>query len=216
MSAEPTVDELEQALLQRAHRLADECLARGRQVRDQILREEEDRLRLREEREVLVAQQRAERDFRRRVQASELHVQENLDRLRWRLVQQVLEEVRTQLAELSRDAERYRPVLHGLIGAAADELPGDSLCVELNRQDAERFGSQLQAGSDADGVGKHLRLVEQPLEALGGARLSTEDGDLRIDNTFEGRLDRFADQLHQIISERLFAHTANRDELLHG
>ena len=82
MNADTGVETLETALLERAQHLADEALASARQSRDRIIREENERLRLREEREVLMAKAIAERDFRRNVQANELNVEEELDRLR--------------------------------------------------------------------------------------------------------------------------------------
>jgi len=66
------ITELEAAILQRANRLAAEFRQRAERSRDNILREASDRLRLREEREVLLAKALAERAYRRQVQASEL------------------------------------------------------------------------------------------------------------------------------------------------
>ena len=80
------VTELESAILQRANRLAAEFKQRAERSRDNILREASDRLRLREEREILAAKTQAERSYRQRVQAAEIKHQEELDRLRWDLV----------------------------------------------------------------------------------------------------------------------------------
>ena len=56
MSKEPTLDDLEQALMDRARRLADEYLARAESTRERMLRDENEHLRVREEREVLAAE----------------------------------------------------------------------------------------------------------------------------------------------------------------
>ena len=54
------VKELETAILKRAHRLASEYRGRAEHSRDNILRDAHERLRLREDREVLLAKAQAE------------------------------------------------------------------------------------------------------------------------------------------------------------
>ena len=83
------VQELEQAILSRAERLATEYRERAHRSRDSILREASERLRLREAREEAIAKALAERTFRQRVQASELKMQSHLDLMRWNLVRDV-------------------------------------------------------------------------------------------------------------------------------
>ena len=55
MTRESTVESLEKALYERARRLGEEYLARGRQTRERMIEEENERMRLREERETLAA-----------------------------------------------------------------------------------------------------------------------------------------------------------------
>ncbi|MCB1831331.1 MAG: ATPase, partial [Gammaproteobacteria bacterium] len=83
------VEELEQAILAQANRLASEYRERAERSRDNILREAGERLHLREEREVLLAKAKAERAYRRRVQANELQLRKEMDHLRWNLVEEV-------------------------------------------------------------------------------------------------------------------------------
>ena len=83
------VEELERALLARAERLASAYREMTQRSRDTTLREAAERLRLREQREEAIARALGERAFRQQVQASELKMQSQLDRLRWNLVQDV-------------------------------------------------------------------------------------------------------------------------------
>ncbi|NCC28348.1 MAG: ATPase, partial [Gammaproteobacteria bacterium] len=69
------VQELEQAILARAERLAGEYRDRANRSRDSILREAAERLRMRESREESIAKTLADRTFRQQVQASELKMQ---------------------------------------------------------------------------------------------------------------------------------------------
>ena len=80
------VQELERAILARAERLASEFRDRAQRSRDSILREAAERLRLREQREEAIAKALGERTFRQQVQASELKIQSQVDRMRWNLV----------------------------------------------------------------------------------------------------------------------------------
>ncbi len=67
MSPEDQVTALEKAILERAQTLADEHSDQARRARERILADSAERLRLMEDREVLVAKARAEREYRRQV-----------------------------------------------------------------------------------------------------------------------------------------------------
>ncbi len=51
--------------------------------------------------------------------------------------------------------------------------------------------------------GKTLRLAPEPIDSLGGARVTSADGLIRVDHTFEGRLERLRDRIQQSILENL-------------
>ena len=94
MSPDDQVAALEKAILERARSLAGEHLQQASRARERIMEDSAERMRLLEEKEILVAKAKAEREYRRRVQASEIRMQSELDRLRWGLVQSVLDNVR--------------------------------------------------------------------------------------------------------------------------
>ena len=101
------VTELESAILQRANRLAVEFRQRAERSRDNILREASDRLRLHEEREVLLAKAMAERAYRRQVQANELRLRAQMDQVRWNLAKEVQERLLDRAAAFTKDADPY-------------------------------------------------------------------------------------------------------------
>lgn len=198
------VNDLESAILARANRLAEEYRERAKRSRDNILREAHERLHLREQREVLVAQARAERAYRRRVQASEIRLRKEMDYLRWSLVEGVREQLVDRIRAFVADEARYLPVLKSFIGAAAAIIESDRLVAEMNAEDIRR----LQTGWEAFVVdvagGKTIELSASPLETLGGVLIRTGDNRIRFDNTFEGRMEQLGTRLHQVIIERLF------------
>lgn len=216
MNADVDVQNLEAALLERAQHLADEALELGRQSRDRILREENERLQLREEREVLVAKSLAERSYRQREQASELKVQEQLDRVRWSLVQEALERVRTGLRNLADNREQYEPVLRQMIREAITAIGQYELVVELNQRDRQWLEPSWDAFCAALKTDKRLLLSEHCHDRMGGARIHSLDDSIQVDNTFEGRIERFQDHLHEVIIERMFGKAMEMDELIHG
>lgn len=216
MSERSVADDLESALLERARRLADEHLDHARQIREQIIQEENDRLRLREEREVLSAKDTAEREYQRQVQASELQLREKLERQRWDAIQEVMRRLADRLQALAGEEERYLAFLKALMAEAARRIPADQLVTELNERDLTRFQSRWSQIAREAVPGKSVSLDEHPCGGEGGLRLRDRDNQVLVDNTFEGRTERLADALHQVIAERLFARAAEIGELQGG
>ena len=201
------VNELEQAILARANRLADQYREQGRNSRAELLREAASKLRLLEEREVLVAKALAERAYRRRVQSQELKLQARLDQLRWNLVTALGERLEQRLRELVSDEIRYLSILRELLATGAAQMEAEELVVQVNQQDHERLAG---AWDDFSGTvpGKRLQLSDRHLSCIGGLLLRTPDNSVRLDNTFEGRMHRLRSDLHQVIQERLLPPSA--------
>ena len=197
------VQELEQAILSRAERLAAEYRERARRSRDNILREAAERLRLREQREESIAKALGERTYRQQVQANELKMQSQLDQVRWNLVEDVERRLaeRMQVFMLQNEAD-YLEMLRVQLAESARQIERDELVVEANAQDQQRLKSQWERFVEA-AAGKQIRLAADPIETPGGLLVRSEDNRIRIDNTFEGRMRRLHERLHQQIVERL-------------
>jgi V/A-type H+-transporting ATPase subunit E len=210
------VQELEQAILARAERLAAEYRERANRSRDSILRESSERLRLREAREEAIAKALAERTFRQRVQASELKMQSHLDLMRWNLVRDVEQRLEGRMRDFMQDEVVYSNWLQSLIVTAATQIERDALVVSANGRDHQRLFARW------DGIGEHLprgqtaTLSETPIEILGGVLVTSADGSIRVDNTFEGRLNRLRPQVQQVILERLLPSGLDTGNLFTG
>jgi len=197
------VQELEQAILARAERLAGEYRERAQRSRDTILRDAAERLRLREQREESIAKSLGERTYRQQVQASELKMQSHLDRVRWNLVADVERRLARRMEALTKDEATYLATLRAYLAQAAAEIEAQELRVEVNARDQRLLGDRWDALVADAAPGKKVVLAEEPIDTLGGMRVSSTDERIRVDNTFEGRLERLRKRIQQVILERL-------------
>lgn len=202
------VEELESAILGRAERLAGEYMKRAGRSRDRILREAADQLHLREEREVLIAKSSAERSYRRKVQSSELKLHAHMDHLRWNLVRGVEQRLEERMQAYLEDEPAYIQMLQGFLAQGVRLIESDELVAEVNAKDHQRLAPRWAEITQILGD-KSVRLAEEPIDTVGGVLIRTEDGRIRLNNTFEGRRERRRPLLHQIIVERLIPATVD-------
>ncbi|MGO8754233.1 MAG: V-type ATP synthase subunit E [Gallionellaceae bacterium] len=203
MSDSGQIAGLESALLARAQRLADEYLASGRQAHQHILDDARQRLRIEEEREVLAAKAHAERVYQQRVQAAELSLHAEFDRARWSLVHAVLDVLPARLAELAQDESRYLALLLGWLREGAQAIEREQLVVSVNPRDLPLLRRDWQRYGNEAAPDKHLELSEQTIACMGGILISSGDGNIRLDNTFEGRMERLGEALQRAVADRL-------------
>ncbi|TVQ89879.1 MAG: ATPase [Chromatiaceae bacterium] len=194
---------LEEAILARAERLANEYRERGRRARDSILREAAEKLRLREQREEAIAKALGERTYRQQVQAEELRLQGHLDRMRWDLVSNVEAQLAGRLENLIADQAAWLENLRGLIVAAVTAIERDRLLVLANDRDRKLLDAHWETIGEHLPAARTVRLDTDPITTLGGVMVVSEDRRIRVDNTFEGRSARLRARLQQTIQERL-------------
>ncbi|MGQ9658591.1 MAG: V-type ATP synthase subunit E [Thermochromatium sp.] len=197
------VEELERAILTRAERLAAEYRERAIRSRDSLLREAAERLRLREAREESIAKALAERTFRQRVQASELKMQTHLDRMRWNLVLDVERQLAERMRTFIEDQSNYDAWLRRLIVEAAELIESSEIEVSTNTRDQRRLFMNWDTIIAALPPGKTAMLASEVIDTLGGVLVTSADGRIRVDHTFEGRLERLRPRIQQTILERL-------------
>lgn len=198
------VEELERALLARAERLANAYREMTQRSRDNTLREAAERLRLREQREETIARALGERAFRQQVQASELKMQSQLDRLRWNLVQDVERRLEDRMRAFIQDnPTAYTAWLERLISTAAQVIEASRLRVFVNPHDHQRLFAHWDSCCEQLPPGRAATLSDTAITTLGGVLVESEDGRIRVDNTFEGRQERLRSRIQQVILERL-------------
>jgi len=216
MEADAQVSQLEQALLQQAESLAREQLQNAESARARIQAESVDRLKLVEEREILAAKVEAARLARRQIQAAETRLAAELDRLRWALTEATLSELRTRFRALVQDEARYFAILEAWLAAAAQALPPGDLVAEVRPEDERRLAPLWQEMAARAAPGRTVGLATHGLASEGGIRVRPADNRAQLDQTFEARQARLADELARVAMERLFASAPDLGTLVHG
>lgn len=216
MEADAQVTQLEQALLQQAETLAREQLQNAESARLRIATEAAEKLKLGEDREVLAAKVEAERLVRRQTQAAETRLAADLDRLRWALTEAALSAVTSAFRELVGDDARYLAALEAWLAAAAAALPPGDLVAEVRAADEQRLAARWREISDRAAPGRSVTLAAHGRPSEGGVRVRLIDDRARLDQTFEARRARLADDLARVVMERLFASAPDLDTLVNG
>ncbi|MEW5786286.1 MAG: V-type ATP synthase subunit E family protein [Pseudomonadota bacterium] len=205
MEAETQVTQLEQALIRQAESLAREQRQNAEAAKARILTESAERLQLAEEREVLAAKAEAERLVRRHTQAAETRLAAELDRLRWALTEATLSGVQLAFQELVDDDPRYMEILESWLAAAVQALPDGDLVVEARPEDQARLTLSWSAMTSRVAPGRKVELAFHGGRSDGGFRVRLADNRAQLDQTFEARQARLADELARVAMERLFA-----------
>jgi vacuolar-type H+-ATPase subunit E/Vma4 len=205
MQADAQVTQLEQALIRQAESLAREQRERAESGRTRILNEATEKIRLAEEREVMAAKVESEKRVRRQTQSAETRLAAELDRLRWALTEATLSGVRMSFQDLVGDDARYIEVLENWLAAAANDLPPGDLIAEVRPADQARLAQVWDALSVRAAPGRKVSLQTHGLISEGGIRVRLADNRAQLDQTFEARQARLADELARVAMERLFA-----------
>jgi V/A-type H+/Na+-transporting ATPase subunit E len=205
MDTDRQISQLEEALIRQAETLAREQLQHAEVLRTRILAEAADKLKLAEEREILAAKAEAERRVRRQTQAAETRLAAELDSLRWALTEATLSGVRMAFQELVNDDASYFSAVESWLKAAANDLPPGDLIAEMRGQDEKRFAPDWAALSARAAPGRKVTLASHNRASEGGIRVRLSDDRAQLDQSFEARQERLADDLARVAMERLFA-----------
>jgi V/A-type H+-transporting ATPase subunit E len=196
------VIELEKAILARAQHLVGQYAEQGQRLRESMLREANERVRQREQREEAIARALGDRHYRQQVQATELRLQSTLDRVRWNLVRAVEARLEERMRGLIADSPAYLNYLRALLREGVNQFEVETVRITSNSRDAELLQahwSEIQAEIPF----KTLEFDSTPLATLAGVILQTPDGRIRVDHSFEGRMERLRLRLQQVILEHL-------------
>jgi len=207
MDAEGQVTQLEQALIRQAETLAREQRQNAEAAKARILGESAERIKLAEDREVLAAKADAERLVRRQTQAAETRQAAELDRLRWALTEATLSSVRLAFQDLVDDPERYLEVMEQWLAAAVLALPEGDLVAEVRGSDQPRLAPVWTDLVARAAPGRKVELATHGLPSEGGMRVRLTDNRAQLDQTFEARQSRLAEELARVAMERLFVST---------
>ncbi len=203
MSEADQIAGLEKALVERANKLAEEYRASARQQRDRLVEEVNKRLREDEERQLIAAKALGERAYQQHVQAAELELHAEIDRLRLELVTRVLARLPQRLTELAADERHYLPLLKSWLREGAEAIESAELVVQLGARDFARLKKDWDKIAREAAPGKRLALAAEPIACSGGVLIESSERNIRIDNSFEGRQERMSEALQNAIAEQL-------------
>ncbi|MFK5894634.1 MAG: V-type ATP synthase subunit E family protein [Pseudomonadota bacterium] len=216
MSSELKVEDLEKSLVQRANDLAEEYLQRAKRSHDHFIEDENERLQLREEKELLASKISAESLYRSRVQSSELNAQKRLDQLRWQLIKNVITEVKEKITNIAKNKDKYQQLLIAFINHGTAVIDSNHIIVELNQDDYLTMQSQWNEILEQIDSDKKIELSTQFHHHSGGVIVYDQNRSIRIDNSFEGRIERLSDSIYQLVAKQFFSELSHEGDKIHG
>ncbi|MDI3475655.1 MAG: V/A-type H+/Na+-transporting ATPase subunit [Thermococcaceae archaeon] len=180
-------------------------LSEAREEAEKIKEEARKRAEARAEWILRKAQTQADVEKQRIIANARLEVRKKRLELQEELIREVLAALRDRLAELPE--EEYFETLVSLGAEAVRELNMDELVVRSNertlgllKSHSRKFRSRL-----AEKSGRKVKIKwGDPVNTIGGLVVESVDGSVRVDNTFEARMERFESELRASIAKALF------------
>ncbi len=211
------VKALQQAILQRAHQFSAEHVQQGTMTRNKIIEDVREKIKLMEQKELLLAKVRADREYHRLVQASELRIKAELDRNRWGLVQSVMHSVVNELDRVHRDHQQYLPIFKKLLKQGSASMGPVPMIANISSDDLTLFAENWESlVKDCCGKKVDIKLAKEACPCSGGLKLVSSSGDVMVDYTFEGIVSRREDELRRLIFERLFSTVSTMGTVFNG
>ncbi|NJE03942.1 V-type ATP synthase subunit E [Thermococcus sp. MV11] len=180
-------------------------LSEAREEAEQIKEEARKRAEARAEWIMRKAQTQAEIERQRIIANAKLEVRKKRLQVQEELIQEVISALRERLAELPE--EEYFPMLIDLAVGAVKELGSESFVLRSNEKTLELLSNRLDEFRKAlaERLGKEVEVaLGEPVQTIGGLIVETPDGSVRVDNTFEARIERFEGELRAEIAKALF------------
>lgn len=201
------LEKLVEDILGESRAKAEELRRRGQdEVEERITREKAEAVR---EADQMIRNAKTEADASKNRLISQAKQKARLAYLdeRNKIVHAVLEVVRTKLTAFIDDESSYHPFLLKAIARGAEAIPSEVVRIGLSERDLAKFG---RTGLLKDAVAtvrttKRAVLSDEPVQTIGGVVVTSEDGRIRADCTFEARLKLMEPQLLAEISKILFA-----------
>jgi V/A-type H+-transporting ATPase subunit E len=173
-----------------AEKLREEARRRGEAKAEWVLRK---------------AKTQAEIERQRIVAGAKLEVRKRKLAVQEELIRKVIDELKGRLASLSDD--EYFPILVDLTAKALEEMGTDSVVVRSNERTLKLIVERLSQFKELlrEKLGKPVEVtVGEPIQTIGGVVVENEDGTVRVDNTFEARIERFEGEIRARVAKALF------------
>ncbi len=180
-------------------------LSEAREEAEKLKEEARKRAEARAEWILRKAKTQAEIEKQRIIANAKLEVRKRKLAVQEEYIRRVIEELKNRLANLPD--EEYFPILVELTAKAVDELGTDSVVLRSNERTLKLIVERLSDFKEklAGRLGKQVEVtIGEPVQTIGGVIVESPDGSVRVDNTFEARIERFESELRAAIAKTLF------------
>ena len=180
-------------------------LSEAREEAEKLKEEARKRAEARAEWILRKAKTQAEIERQRIIANAKLEVRKRKLAVQEEYIRRVIEELKNRLANLPD--EEYFPILVELTAKAVEELGSDSVVLRSNERTLKLIVERLSDFKEklAGRLGKQVEVtIGEPVQTIGGVIVESPDGSVRVDNTFEARIERFESELRAAIAKTLF------------
>ncbi len=194
----------------RAEKQAEDILSDARQKVESRLQEARQSAEAEKGAAVTRGEQDARRESQRILAEARIKARREKVQAREQLVRHSFESARAELRELAESgSDSYRRVLENLIVESAISANTASLEVLVNERDRRIFtGDSLESVarriSSEAGREVALTLSKASFPCIGGVVVRSDDGSIRVNNTFESRIERYRDAIRTHVAHELF------------
>lgn len=162
---------------------------------ESISSETEKKIKKLRERIIEEASEKAESEFQKEKAKQKLEIRLKKTKFQDKLVEDLIEESLKEIEALTK-TEKYSKSLEKLIFDAANTLEDPDLIIYCRKEDKKLLTKEFLAGiskklkKDAK-IDTKFSLADKFISCRGGVILQILDGKIRIDNTYEKRLERY-------------------------
>jgi len=156
-------------------------------------------------------EQEARRESQRILAEARIKARREKVKAQEEMVGRAFESARENMKQLAESkSENYKKILVSLIRESVLSSGASSLEVILDPRDKalipeDRLNEIARETGAELGRSMSLSVSKEALACLGGVVVKSADGKVRIDNTFEARIDRFRDDIRTLVAKTLFA-----------
>ncbi|AIF70258.1 hypothetical protein PAP_09410 [Palaeococcus pacificus DY20341] len=195
------IEEINREAEQKIKYLLNEANAQA----EQIKKEAEERAKSKAEWIIRKAQTQAEIEKQRIIANAKLEARKKKLQEQEKLINEVFESLKEKLASMPED--EYLETLKLLILDSLRELEVESVKISSNEKTLELLKSKSRAVKTfiTKNLGKKVNIeFGEPINTIGGVLVKSEDGSVRVDNTFEARIERMKSELRAKIAKAIF------------
>lgn len=189
-----TIDKIKEEMEEAIAQINKETEQKIKQIRDQIISQ---------------AKKQAEVEFLQAKTRNELELTLKLTKYRDQLVDNFIDTAKKEIVKLTQSKDpKYTESLEKMILSAAITLKEPELRIFYREEDKSLFSKDFIA-KISDTLQKEynlkvkFHLADEHIKCIGGVIVETLDGSIRIDNTYEKRIDRYYDDLKHELSKLL-------------